>query len=298
MAIVSRLEGTRSRGIVWVCDIAESSKFLNDDKSAGALEAFLQRFLFVSMVFVEAAGGKYIKWTGDGFLAWFETPLLRDAGKIASKVFNAAWNLSFYVNVSQLCVEAPVKFKIRHAVTFEHDALVLDVAHSDKSSSDVLGRAVVLAFRLSSIKAYFPSILTHGDLLRLTKSTGIIHFRKMRFSRSERLKYFKGEERGISDVFSSSERRPRTPSLRTLLVRTKKLIDEVEGRRPFASAHPEFFDKVLSELSKGPTWCQEIQKNLHDFLQTNFLGALKELVPILEQTAEEPPRAADKPTNA
>src|SRR5713101_7540083 len=123
MAVVSKLVGRRSRGIVWVCDIQSSSKYLNNDESAGALEKFLQRFLFLSIIFVEAAGGKFIKWTGDGFLAWFETPLLRDAGSIAEEVFNAAWQLSFYVNVSQLGVSAPVKFKIRHAVTMEHDAL-------------------------------------------------------------------------------------------------------------------------------------------------------------------------------
>jgi class 3 adenylate cyclase len=122
MAVVSKFAGRRSRGIVWVCDIASSSKYFNSNESAEALETFLQRFLFMSIIFVEAAGGRFIKWTGDGFLAWFESPLLRDVGEIASEVYNAAWNLTFYVNVTQLCVEAPVKFKIRHAVTFEHDA--------------------------------------------------------------------------------------------------------------------------------------------------------------------------------
>jgi class 3 adenylate cyclase len=122
-ATVSKLVGRRSRGIVWVCDLQSSSKYLNNDESAESLEKFLQRFFFLSVVFVEAAGGKFIKWTGDGFLAWFETPLLRSAGSVAEEVFNAAWSMSLYVNVSQLGVSTSVKFKIRHAVTIEHDAL-------------------------------------------------------------------------------------------------------------------------------------------------------------------------------
>jgi class 3 adenylate cyclase len=148
MAVVSKLEGRRSRGIVWVCDLQSSSKYLNNNESAEALEKFLQRFLFLSIVFVEAAGGRFIKWTGDGFLAWFETPLLRDAGTIVGEVFNAAWQMSLYVNVSQLGITAPVKFKIRHAMTMEHDALVIDLSYSENNSTDLLGRAVVLAFRL------------------------------------------------------------------------------------------------------------------------------------------------------
>src|SRR5207244_9585728 len=75
MAVVHKFEARRSRGIVWVCDIESSSKYINSNESAEALELFLQRFLFLSLIFVEAAGGGFIMWTGDGFLAWFETSL-------------------------------------------------------------------------------------------------------------------------------------------------------------------------------------------------------------------------------
>ncbi len=155
--------------------------------------------------------------TGDGFLAWFETPLLREAGDIASRVFNAAWNLTLYVNVSQLGVKAPAKFKIRHAVTFEHDALVLDLEYSDKNATDVLGRAVVLAFRLSSIKSGFPSIVTQGELIKVTEDTSTVKFRKLRFSKEEKLKYFKDEPWGTSDVFASCEGGRNKLSLNTCL---------------------------------------------------------------------------------
>ncbi len=283
MAVVRKFGGRRSRGIVWVCDIASSSKYLNNNDSAAALEMFLQRFLFISLIFVEASGGTFVKWTGDGFLAWFETPLLREAGDIASRVFNAAWNLTLYVNVSQLGVKAPAKFKIRHAVTFEHDALVLDLEYSDKNATDVLGRAVVLAFRLSSIKSGFPSIVTQGELIKVTEDTSTVKFRKLRFSKEEKLKYFKDEPWGTSDVFASCEGGRNKLSLNTLLKRTKKIIDEAEGKQPFASSHRGFVEKVVLELSNGPDWCRDVQTTLSKFTREGLLGSLKAIVPILEE---------------
>jgi len=283
MAVVHKFEGRRSRGIVWVCDIASSSKYLNNDQSAEALEQFLQRFLFLSMIFVEAAGGTFIKWTGDGFLAWIETPLHRDVGDAASQVFHAAWQLTFYVNVSQLCVESPVKFKIRHAVTFEHDALVIDLAYSDKVSTDVLGRAVVLAFRLSSIKAEFPGVVTHRELLKLTKDTGTIDFKKLKLSKEDRLKYFKDETWGTTDLFASGGKAPRTRSAQTALKRIKKLVRKVEGGAP-DQRRVAFTAKVVIEMASGPDWCREVQKEMDSFTRDGLLRSVKDLIPVLEKT--------------
>jgi class 3 adenylate cyclase len=287
MAVVSELVGRRSRGIVWVCDIQSSSKYLNNDESAEALEKFLQRFLFLSIIFVEAAGGKFVKWTGDGFLAWFETPLLRDAGNVAEEVCNAAWNLSLYVNVSQLGVSAPVEFKIRHAVTMEHDALVIDLSYSKNRSTDVLGRAVVLAFRLSSIKAGFPNIITQGELLKLTKTTGTIHFQKLKLSKEDKVRYFKDEKWGTADIFASGDRAHRHLSVRTVLRFAKKAIDHAEGRRDSPAKHTNFYTKVLEEMRTGPDWAQEVEKTIHKFTSDELLGNLKRLVPMLEKQKEE-----------
>lgn len=285
MAVIRKFAGRRSRGVVWVCDIASSSKYLNSDDSAEALETFLQLFLFLAIIFVEAAGGTFIKWTGDGFLAWFETPLHRDVGDAARRVFNAAWYLSFYVNVTQLCVQSPAKFKIRHAVTLEHDALVVDLAYSDKNATDVLGRAVVLAFRLSSIKAEFPSIVTNGELLRLANNVATIQFAKLKLSREDRLKYFKDETWGTSNIFvSGGKARRHSAGLKTLIKRTKKLVDNIESGN-VDSKRKEFVTRVVLETINGPEWCREVRKVLDDFCKNDLLGSLKQIVPIIEEKA-------------
>lgn len=51
----------RKRGVVWVCDIAGSSRYLNDDASAQDLEDFLPRLYRTAAIMVEAAGGEFIK---------------------------------------------------------------------------------------------------------------------------------------------------------------------------------------------------------------------------------------------
>jgi class 3 adenylate cyclase len=65
----------RSKGIVWVCDLAESSSYLNTNISAEDIENFIPRFYYVSKLIVEAYGGEFLKWTGDGFLCFFEFEL-------------------------------------------------------------------------------------------------------------------------------------------------------------------------------------------------------------------------------
>src|ERR1051325_11309894 len=166
-----RFDFNRSRGIVWVCDLLGSSKFLNDNKTADSLEQFLPRLYWAASVAIEAGNGRFIKWTGDGFLAWFETPLHRDLGEKAFAVFEAAWYLTFLVNVTQLEIKAERKFKLRHGIAYEHDALLTTITHSDGHESlDITGRAVVLAFRLSGIEASFPSIATQKDIIDAARS--------------------------------------------------------------------------------------------------------------------------------
>src|ERR1051326_3424248 len=55
----------RSRGVVWVCDVAGSSSRLNSETGVENTEAFLPRLYWVATLAVESAGGRFIKWTGD-----------------------------------------------------------------------------------------------------------------------------------------------------------------------------------------------------------------------------------------
>ena len=201
----------RKRGIVWVCDIAKSSSYLNDNSAVDDIEAFIPRLYYVSKVIVEAYGGIFLKWTGDGFLAFFEFDLDRHKEEISKKVFEAAWHLTFMSNVTQLGLLPKNKIKIRHGITYEKDALLMKVNSGTKAESlDIIGRAVVLAFRLSGIQAEFPCIATVKELVGSSKQK----FIKWNPTSEEKLKYFKGEKFGTNNIWITSDNMV-TPILRT-----------------------------------------------------------------------------------
>jgi len=285
---------SRGRGIVWLCDVADSSKHLNTNEGANLLEEFLPRFYWTSSILVEAAGGKYLKWTGDGFLAWFDVTLHREMGLQAAKVFEALWHLSILVNVTQLAVAGERKFRIRHGVTYEQDALLIEINESDGSKRlDIIGRAVVLAFRLSGISAAFPHVMTHGEVVSAYNECNnpIVNFKRWRPNKDDRLRYFKAERWGTRSLFMSGERRRRKRPMSTasILRMGKRVIASAEGadngkddagKRQFVS---KFFDKFGS----GPEWCRKVTDRYTEYLRKDMLGTLKEFVQAIESMPRE-----------
>jgi len=121
--------------------------------------------------------------------------------------------LTLFVNVTQLCISSKERIRIRHAVTYEKDALLIDIQHSgDMKSKDVLGRSVVAAFRLSGISCSFPGIVTHREVLRAREDADInssITFKALPITTDMRLRYFKGEKFGSREVYVTADRAPR-----------------------------------------------------------------------------------------
>ena len=239
---------------------------------------------------VEAAGGKFIKWTGDGFLAWFETPLHRQLGERAAAVFRAAWHLTFLVNVTQLGLSPHKKFRIRHGVTYEPDALVTKISHpGGYESLDLAGRAVVLAFRLSGVAAEFPGISTQKELVDASRgySDAADQFRKWKPSSDEKLKHFKGERWGTTSIYVSARVATRRPGSPTSLVRqAKAAIKAVEGEKVHSEASFEFAKRFLASMQAGPEWCAEVVNQYLTFVREQMFEPLKQIVPILERSKD------------
>jgi hypothetical protein len=273
----------RARGIVWVCDLESSSKYLNDNASAADLEAFLPRLHWIAMAAVSASGGRFIKWTGDGFLAWFETPLHRDVNARAAALFEALWQLTFTVNVTQLGVATKKTFRLRHGVAFEHDAMLTHIRTGDETAMDVTGRAVVLAFRLSGVPATFPGVTTQADLGAVAEwRTSSISFKSWRPSRDEVLKYFKGERWGTHRLVKSTDKRSPPRSTKGLVRSTKKLIERVEGSGD--GPGPEsFVARFVSTLERGPAWARQVLATQVAFLRKDILGNLKSAMAMLSE---------------
>lgn len=283
------LQARRSRGIVWVCDLVDSSSHLNNDKSVAEFEEFLQRFLYISLITVEAAGGRFIKWTGDGFLAWFETPLHRESGRQAAVGIYAAWLLSITVHLSQLGVSSKRKFAVRHGITYEHDAFVLDVeTQSGTHTTDLLGRAVVLAFRLASLDADFPRVVTQKELISIARSATKLHFDFVRrkLTRQEVLKYLKGEKWGASSIYVSSQKVKRRSTPSQAAKRLRRVLSEIP--KAHRGVDYGFYAAFVKKMCQGPEWCRQAVETHNKFFGGEVVPLLEEMLAQLERGGPSP----------
>jgi hypothetical protein len=273
------IEFERKRGIIWVCDVQDSSKALNSDNVVDAIEEFLPRLLWIGRQVVEAARGSFVKWTGDGFLSWFPCELERERARIVANAFDAAWHLSFTNNVTNLAVRSSgsPSFSLRHGITWEPDALVMSVEESnDHRSMDILGRDVVLAFRLASIRVDFPHISTQKALADIAiKHAHTNHtFNSLNLSDDDVLKYFKGERRSLKQLVGSSEarksRRSKRPVVDQVMGAFKMLRSGLQNQADYA----KMVDEYVNRLRSGPEWAKEILDKETRFINNDLIGTL------------------------
>ena len=280
----------RQRGVVWVCDIERSSRLLNDNESVEAIEEYLPRLHWLAKVFASAADGNFVKWTGDGFLAWFPIDLHRELGLQVVKVVKVISQLTVINNITRLGIQGKIRFRLKHGLTAEHDALVTTVSDEQGEHYDIIGRAVVLAFRFAGMKVGFPGIVTQREVVEALKKENYsqINFKKLPLSSEERLRYFKGDRWGTSSLFASAERTPRRKTVSATLHQAKKAIVEAEKPATIGDETDPVIRKFMEVLQSGPLWTQEVLREYTTFLHEDLLGALKNAVRTLESSPERP----------
>lgn len=288
MSRPQKFEFARSRGIVWVCDVAGSSSRLNSDHGVEDTEAFLPRLYWIAVLVVESAGGKFIKWTGDGFLAWFETPLHRDLHRTAIRCLEAVWHLTVIVNVTQLGLTPKRRFKIRHGLTYEQDAFLTKIIHHRGFETlDLIGRSVVLAFRLSGITADFPCIATHRDIVEAVGNNNGPKFRRWVPSAEESLKHFKGEKWGTRSLYVSVEKMSHASHRKAIAKQARAAIREAEGQVSTDDARLAFSKLLYEALMAGPEWSRNVAEDYTDFIRDGLLKNLKAALFVLDRTPVE-----------
>jgi hypothetical protein len=273
----------RRKGIVWVCDVIKSSSYLNSNDTVEDIEEYLPRLYWTANNLVNSFGGIFIKWTGDGFLAWFDVDLDRNKKKIAEKVFKAAWHLTFLNNVTQLGVKPQTKFGIRHGITYEKDGLLFEIQeHGDNHSLDLIGRAVVLAFKLSVIQSKFPSIVTEKEIV--SEISSYCTFDNWNPNENDILKFFKGETLGIEEIMISSEKATENyiEIKENLKEKLDKLIDEVDNNISTDKEIQESILKFLELMKIGPDWCNDVV-NLELEFNRKMLETLKKTKTFLKK---------------
>ncbi len=287
MSIDTKFEFSRARGVVWVCDISGSSKVINDEKDVNGMEEFIPRLYWLSMKVVEITGGRFIKWTGDGFLAWYPFELHRDLGVIAERIITAAWHISVMVNVTQMGVRMGKKLNLRHGLSVEHDALIMKITGKGTNIQDIMGRSVVLAFRLSGIDGKFPNIVAQSEIVDAYHYSGFstVHFNKRKFNLSEVNRYFKGEKWATTSIYETREKTSkRKVKVDHLITAGKNAIASAEGQSVDSGTPKSSFDTnaLVNDMQSGPKWANEVLMEYARWITKDLLGSLKTVVASLE----------------
>jgi class 3 adenylate cyclase len=280
-----KFEFDRSRGIIWVCDVSGSSARLNSDDGVEDTEQFLPRLYWIASRVVESSGGRFIKWTGDGFLAWFETALHREMEGTVARCLEAVWHLTIMVNVTQLGLSPKRKFKLRHGITYEQDALLTKITHPGGFESlDLLGRAVVLAFRLSGVETSFPCVAASREIVEAGREVNYFGFRRWRPTADERLKIFKAERWGVNTLYTSGAKSPARRGKHATLKNVNAVIKNAEGHLSVDNPRLKFSRSLLSSLAGGPDWSRKMASEYLHFLRESLLGTLKSFAKELVNT--------------
>lgn len=284
----------RGRGIVWVCDIANSTALLNEDRSVAAAEDFLPRFHWLARAAVDSAGGQFIKWNGDGFLAWFPLELYRDIGRRSSDLMEAIWHMTVLVNVTKLGIQTDRRLCLRHGVTLEHDALITRIRDVGSTSIDLLGRGVVLAYRLAGITSKFPGVVTQTEIAKALRFSGctLAQLEELKLSPNDELRYFKGEDWGTSELWASVDRQPSRGSIPALVEKARAAIGRAECAD--GSVVNARISSLVSKLSGGPVWAVEALGTYTQYVERDLLGPLKQVVGLLEDLPKGEPEPLER----
>lgn len=271
------LTSKRVRGLVWVCDIQDSTAYLNSDEKVDPFEQYIERFYYLTCQIADAAGAVMYKWTGDGFIAWFDCELDRHLDSIAATVLEAAWQLSFLNNVTQFGIEFKKRVKIRHGITYEKDGLKIDITNNDGTvTSDYIGRDVVLAFRIAGIAADFPSIISTNEVVEREKvqELSYLKFEKMDISDEQINKYFKGERRQSNNLYGTSKkiRQNVNGSVETTINTINKVTANIKPKEP-----SEFSKKYYECFESGPQWVQDLGAKLVGFIKKELVGSFEKI---------------------
>ena len=288
----SSLTVHRERGVLWVCDISSSSSFINSDDLAEHIEAFLPRLHWVSSLAIQAIHGELIQWTGDGFIAWFPLEVERELGRICNRILEAIWHFTAFINITQLCVDSPRPFRIRHGLTYEPDALVTLTTHQDGHVSKIIsGRHVVLAFRLSGVEADFPNVATQQKIVQAlsVRTRNLVNLKRWTLTEAQMLKFFKGEKMGTASLYISGRPKVSPSRADAWLARAESLMARAEsGRRrtPVESTFVEnFFPNLVGATRQD--WCEESLDIYVRFLEENMRGSLQTALDVINRFQTE-----------
>ena len=191
------------------------------------------------------------------------------------------------VNVTQLGTAPKRRFKIRHGLTYEQDALLTKIIHpGGLESLDLIGRAVVLAFRLSGMTAAFPGITAQREIVEVVGGGPPLQFRRWIPTAEEGLKFFKGEKWGTNALYVSGAKKPRTRSKIALVKQATLVIQKAEAQGSIDDTRLVFSRSLYDGMMAGPEWSRKVAADYTQFIREELLGSLKVVLRAVDETQD------------
>ncbi len=125
-------------------------------------------------------------------------------------------------------------------------------SEQNTDSYDIIGRSVVLAFRLSGILADYPSIVTVKELTLNSDK----NFKKWNSSLDEKLKFFKGEKFGTENIYITTAKKHKPLSIETTNRKAKRLVKKIELSDGITVNTN--YNTLVNAMSNGPDWCKKV----------------------------------------
>ena len=111
-----------------------------------------------------------------------------------------------------------------------------------------------------------------------------IHFKKLRLSSEDTLRYFEGEQFGTGNLFASTDRKYRKRSKNAVLRMVSTTIADVENPQSDSAPVDSTVQSLVDHLQSGPEWTREVLKNYLSFVRDDLLGSLKKVKGLLESS--------------
>ena len=244
----------------------------NYENGETILQEFLRRFYIISSSCVESAGGKLVKFTGDGFMSvWpIHDENYRQNSKICQIVEATAFTLSGIVKITQLDLNIDSEIYLRQGITLETKATEIEYRHAERNFDfDYLGEKINLAFRLQYLPEKWPYLATHENFIDLKN-----HYREGHgFGQYER---YRIEDENFRKRFQSSEE---VNEIYTLELPDEKVIDDILENYSRGNNSEERLKNVTRDLASKDSTLSELLPDSSDIRFQNKLLSLSRDAP-------------------
>jgi class 3 adenylate cyclase len=173
--MLADVKTVQARFIVVAGDLSGFSAFHHDDEGIH-IEMYLRHYYELVEMAVDAAGGRLIKFIGDGYMAVWDnietsSPFLKKRSAVVTEMTHALSNVVAIGNLN-VPIDSEHHLYMRHGIAYEGNGARLTYTRDTRPETDYLGTKVNMAFRFESIANQYPFIVADKIIINWMERPG------------------------------------------------------------------------------------------------------------------------------